>query len=134
MLTRRQLLRSGGLLAVTGVAETARVQAQGGPADKLPPSIAVLTSMREQARPITNNERLGRLEQARRLMVASKHDAILRTGGTSLTYFTGLRLGTGERLMALLLPAKAQPFVVCPAFEVDRLNGQLRQSPLQRVD
>ncbi len=90
--------------------------------------------MRDQARPITNDERLARLEKARRLMTASKLDAILLTGGTSLTYFTGLRFGTSERLMALVLPAKGEPFVVCPAFEVDRLNEQLHRSPLRQVD
>jgi len=134
MFTRRQLLQSGGLIAAAGIAETARAQAQAAAGEKLPPSIAALASMRDQARPITNDERLARIEKARRLMVASKLDAILLTGGTSLTYFTGLRFGTSERLMALVLPAKGEPFVVCPAFEVDRLNEQLRQSPLQRVD
>jgi len=134
MFTRRDLLRSGGLLAAAGIAKTARVHAQGAAGETLPPSIAALPSMRNQAHPITNDERLARLEKARRLMVASKLDGILLTGGTSLTYFTGLRFGTSERLMALVLPAKSEPFVVCPAFEVDRLNEQLPQSPLRRVD
>lgn len=106
MLSRRQLLRSGGLLAAAGMT-TAAAEAQGGPGEKLPPSIAVLPSMRDQARPITHSERLGRLEKARRLMAGSQLDAILLTGGTSLTYFTGLRFGTTERLMALVLPARA---------------------------
>lgn len=130
------MLRSGGLAALAGVASTRGVEAQGqaGSGEPLPPSIAALTSMRALARPITNDERLARLDKARRLMLASKLDAILLTGGTSLTYFTGLRFGTSERLMALVLPAKGEPFVVCPAFEVDRLNEQLQQSPLRRVD
>ncbi len=134
MVTRRQLLQSGGLLALAGLADSGTADAQSAPAEPLPPSIAALPSMSAQARPITNAERLGRLDKARRLMGASKLDAILLTGGTSLTYFTGLRFGTSERLMALVLPAKGEPFVVCPAFEVDRLNEQLHQSPLQRVD
>ncbi len=134
MVTRRQLLQSGGVLALSGLADVASAQAPAGPGEPLPPSIAALPSMREQARPITNSERLARLEKARRLMAESSLDAVLLTGGTSLTYFTGLRFGTSERLMALVLPAKGEPFVVCPAFEVDRLNEQLHQSPLQRVD
>src|SRR5574338_768536 len=132
MLSRRQLLRSGGLLAAAGIA--APVQAQDGPGEKLPAPIAALQSMRDQARPITNDERLARLEKARRLMSASKLDAILLTGGTSLTYFTGLRFGTSERLMALVLPARGEPSVVCPAFERDRLNEQLQRSPLRQAD
>ena len=134
MVTRRQLLRSAGLLGLAGAAGTLPVEAQAPAGDTLPPSIAALSSMRAQARPITNDERLARLEKARRLMGGAKLDAVLLTGGTSLTYFTGLRFGTSERLMALVLPAKGEPFVVCPAFEVDRLNEQLRESPLRRVD
>jgi hypothetical protein len=51
MLSRRQLLRSGGLLAAAGIA--APVQAQDGPGEMLPASLAALPSMRDQARPIT---------------------------------------------------------------------------------
>ena len=134
MLTRRRLLQSTGLAGLAGLADASGVQAQAPSGERLPASIAALTSMREQATPITHAERLARIEKARRLMVTSKLDAILLTGGTSLIYFTGLRFGNSERLMALAIPAKGDPFVVCPAFEVDRLNEQLRQSPLQKVD
>ena len=37
-------------------------------------------------------------------MASEKLDAIVLTGGTSLTYFSGARWGTSERLMALVLP------------------------------
>lgn len=98
------MLRSGGLTALAGVAAHAGLAAQGqaGSGAALPSSIAALTSMRALARPITNDERLARLDKARRLMVESKLDAAPLTGGTSLTYFTGLRFGTSERLMALV--------------------------------
>jgi len=134
MLTRRQMLRTGGLAGAAFAGWPGATEAQDTPGGRLPPSIAALSSMSGQARPITNNERLARIEKARRLMGDAKLDAILLAGGTSLTYFTGLRFGTSERLMALVLPASGAPFVVCPAFEVDRLNEQLRRSPLGRVD
>lgn len=134
MLTRRQLLHGGGLMALAGAATHAEAEAQTTTGDRLPPSIAALTSMRHLATPITNDERTARLEKARRLMADVKLDAVLLTGGTSLTYFTGLRWGTSERLMALVLPVRGEPFVVCPAFEVDRLSEQLPQSPLRHVD
>jgi len=35
--------------------------------------------------------------------------------GTSLDYFAGVRWGGGERLFALLLPAKGRALCVCPA-------------------
>jgi len=131
---RRDVLKIGGLAAAALGARATAGEAQTRPDASLPPSIAALSSMRNLARPITNAEREARLEKARRLMVASKLDAMLLTGGTSLAYFTGLRWGNSERLMALVVPAKGDAFVVCPAFEVDRLNEQLRQSPLRRAD
>ena len=133
-MNRRDVLRMGGLAAAALGVPATSLEAQTRPDGALPPSIASLSSMRGQARPISHDERLARLEKARRLMAASKIDAVLLTGGTTLNYFTGLRWGNSERLMALVVPAKGDPFVVCPAFEVDRLNEQLRQSPLRRVD
>ncbi|MFN7981753.1 MAG: Xaa-Pro peptidase family protein [Vicinamibacterales bacterium] len=133
-MKRRDVLRIGGLAAAAFGTRVASSEAQTRADAALPPSIAALTSMRSQARPISNDERLARIEKARRLMASSKLDAMLLTGGTSLTYFTGLRWGNSERLMALVVPAKGDAFIVCPAFEVDRLNEQLRQSPLQRTE
>jgi Xaa-Pro dipeptidase len=54
--------------------------------------------------------------------------AILMTEGTSLTYFTGIRWWGGERLFALVLPAKGESFYVCPAFEEDRAGEQIAKS------
>jgi len=73
--------------------------------------------MRDQARPITNDERHARIEKARRLMSAEKIGALILSGGTSLLYFTNIRWGGGERLFASVIPAKGEPFFVCPAFE-----------------
>lgn len=133
-MKRRDVLRIGGLAAAALGARVAPGEGQTRQDVTLPPSIAALSSMRSLARPITNDERQARLEKARRLMVAAKLDAVLLTGGTSLAYFTGLRWGNSERLMALVIPAKGDAFIVCPAFEVDRLNEQLRESPLRRAD
>ncbi len=97
--------------------------------DALPPSIATLTSMRDRARPITHDERKARVERARRLMTEQKIDAVMLTGGTSMVYFSNMRWGLSERLFALILPVKGQPFVVCPAFEDDRAREQIAMSP-----
>ncbi|MCC7243426.1 MAG: aminopeptidase P family N-terminal domain-containing protein [Acidobacteria bacterium] len=43
--------------------------------------------------------------------------------------FLRLSLGGGERLWALLIPARGDPFVVCPAFEEDRARELLADSP-----
>jgi Xaa-Pro dipeptidase len=52
-------------------------------------------------------------------------DATVLMEGTSLKYFTGIRWWGGERLFALVLPAKGAAFYVCPAFEEGRAREQL---------
>ena len=85
--------------------------------------------MRDQARPITSDERRARVEQARRLMAQHRIDALILSGGTSLVYFTNIRWGGGERLFACVIPAKGEPFFVCPAFEEDRAREQIALGP-----
>jgi Xaa-Pro dipeptidase len=85
--------------------------------------------MRDQARPITSEERRVRVERARELMAAEKIDALILSGGTSLVYFTNIRWGGGERLFASVIPVKGQPFFVCPAFEEDRAREQIALGP-----
>jgi Xaa-Pro aminopeptidase len=130
MLNRRSFFSIAAALAG---APNLAFQRRGGGASQapatLPPSIAALTSMRSQAQPITNEERRLRVEQARRLMAAEKIDALVLSGGTSLVYFTNIRWGGGERLLACVIPAKGQPFFVCPAFEEDRAREQIALGP-----
>jgi len=57
-------------------------------------------------------------------------DALLFGPGTSLYYFTGIRWGLSERLLALVLPRKGQPFLVSPAFEESRVH-ELMRDPLE---
>lgn len=95
----------------------------------LPPSIATLKSMKDQVRPIRPEERLARQEKARSLMEANELDAILLMEGTSLNYFTGIRWWGGERLFAMVLPAKGTAFYVCPGFEEGRAREQIAQAP-----
>jgi Xaa-Pro dipeptidase len=87
--------------------------------------------LRNRARPITVEERQARLERARQLLAAEKLDALMLTGGTSLRYFTNIDWGLSERLLALLVPREARPFVVCPAFERDRAAEQIEAGPLK---
>ena len=100
-------------------------------APAVPPSIASLKSMRAQARPITADERRGRVEKARKLMVDQKIDALMLCQGTSLVYFTNIRWGGGERLFSAVIPAKGEPFFVCPAFEEDRAREQIALGPFK---
>lgn len=98
---------------------------------QIPDPIAALPSLKGQARPFTNAERQARIERAKALMFDNKIDAILLANSTSSSvYFADLRLNGGERLWALVLPAKAKPFLVCPAFEEGRARELLAAGPL----
>ena len=136
MLTRRSFLfftgAATGLTTFTVLAQ--RVRGGAASARPLPPSIAALTSMRDRAKPITIDERAKRIGRANQLMGEQKLNAIILTGGTSLTYFTGIRWGQSERLFAVVIPRDGAPFAVCPAFEKDRSREQLALGPLEGSD
>lgn len=102
---------------------------QAGP---VPPAIAALTSMASQMVPITTAERVARIEKARALMGAAAMDAVVLTGGTSLKYFTNIDWGLSERLLAVVIPARGNAFLVCPMFERDRALEQVQTGPLGR--
>jgi Xaa-Pro dipeptidase len=128
MLNRRSFLKAGPLAAgALGAAAFSPAEAQE---TALPPSLATLKSMRHLAKPITAAERRGRIDKAKRLMAAEKIDAILLTGGTSLVYFSGIQWGLSERLFAMVLPVKGEPFFVSPAFEEDRAREQIASGPV----
>lgn len=64
-------------------------------------------------------------------MAENKIAAIVLTPGSmSLDYFAGLRIWSGERLFALVLPARATPFFLCPAFEEGRMREEIDGGPL----
>src|SRR5579863_9322807 len=97
--SRRNFLKTSALAAgAAGVAAIAapEVFAQRGggtPTGPLPESITSLKSMRDQAKPISPEERMGRIEKARKLMAANKLSALMLMGGTSMDYFCGVRWG-----------------------------------------
>jgi Xaa-Pro dipeptidase len=95
----------------------------------LPPAIAALKSRKDEAKPISLAEREARLDRARQLMKQEKIDAILLAGGTSMVYFTGIRSGNSERMFCYVLPQKGDGFIVCPAFERDRMMERMDAIP-----
>jgi len=123
MISRRTFMQAG------TVGSAALVSPMLAVAEKLPRSIAGLKSMKDQAQPIALQEREQRQEKARRLMAANALDAILLMEGTSLEYFTGVRWHGGERMFAMILPARGESFYVCPGFEEGRAREQLANSP-----
>jgi Xaa-Pro dipeptidase len=129
MVSRRRFLQVGTAAAGATLAAQSGAQASAEEKSALPPSIAALKSMKDQAKPITREERSERQQRARRLMEANHLDAILLMEGTSLNYFTGIRWWGGERLFAMVLPAKGTAFYVCPAFEEGRAREQIANAP-----
>ena len=140
MLNRRQFVQSATIAGVAAalpgaVPADAGTEPQTPPSRSMgpaaePPSFAKLPMLKGQARPITNDERLARIEKARALMVKEGLGAIVLTGGTSMVYYTNLRWGQSERMFAVILPAKGSPAIICPAFEADRAGEQVKRSPL----
>lgn len=76
--------------------------------------------------PITIAERLERILKAQSLMAERGLDAIFLEAGSTLDYFTGIRWGRSERMMAAVLPARGEIAYVCPAFEEDRLREMIQ--------
>ncbi len=87
--------------------------------------LASLGPWRARAAPIEPAERAARLERARRLLGEAGLDALLVRGGPSLRYFTGVAWGQSERLVAMILPRRGPPVMICPAFEVGTLEASL---------
>ncbi|HEY7697496.1 MAG TPA: Xaa-Pro peptidase family protein [Vicinamibacteria bacterium] len=102
------------LLASTGFA------AATAAGQSLPEPIRVLKPMTDDIAPISDPERMARIEKARRLMVENRIDAIYLEPGSSLLYYTGVRWGLSERMFAMVLPAKGELAYVCPKFEQAR--------------
>jgi Xaa-Pro dipeptidase len=134
MVSRRRFLQTGsiaaGIAALPALSQSADQAANNNDdAKSLPPAIAALHTLSAEAKPITVDERSARQEKARQLMRDNNLAAILLASGTSLAYFTGIRWEGGERLFAMVLPAKGEAFYVSPAFEEGRAREQIAQSP-----
>jgi Xaa-Pro dipeptidase len=129
---RRKFLAASAALAaarsIPAAADDAPASAPAGHPD-LPPSLAALASRAQEAKPITGEERRGRIERARALMNEAKLDALILTPGTSLRYFTAVEWWPSERLFACVVPRAGEPFFVCPFFEEDRAREQIARGP-----
>lgn len=82
--------------------------------------LAAIRPWENKAPAITDDERWQRIGNARKLMAEEGVDALIIGAGTSLRYFTGIRWGMIERLVALILPLQGEPVIICPAFEEGR--------------
>jgi Xaa-Pro dipeptidase len=95
---------------------------------QLPDNFSSLKPLGDRVHPITSDESHSRLLHAQELMsqLDPKFDALLIGPGSGLYYFTGIRWGLSERLLALVLPRTGQPIVITPAFEETRMRESMR--------
>jgi Xaa-Pro dipeptidase len=128
MISRRKFLELSATSAGVAALAAPKLQAESQDAS-LPPSIAALKSRKDEATPITREERQQRQEHARKLMTENSLDAMVLMTGTSLQYFSGIHWWGGERMFTLVLPAKGNAFYVCPAFEEGRAREQIAKAP-----
>src|SRR6185369_6720658 len=91
---RRDFLRLSAA-SVAGVTLLGTASAHQG---NQPEPIRRLKRMTDKAIPITLEERKGRIEKAQKLMRDNRIGAIYLEPGTSMSYFTGMRWGTSERM------------------------------------
>ena len=126
-ISRRGLMKKG---LKTGALLSAAAALPELPAQQrreLPAPFEKLKPVRDRIRPITTGEYRGRIQLAQRLMTEAKpaFAALYITPGTSLYYFTGIRWALSERLLALVIPRRGEPVMICPAFEEGRLRELL---------
>ena len=148
-LSKRDFLRGSGLVGAGTLAAMAGCQQQTGAPVSAEPAIAAdpfasLQSMVVGVEPISVAERMARIEKAQRLMSENGIDAMFLDAGTSMEYFTGVRWGQSERMLAVVIPANGELKYVSPGFEEARLRElmtigsdvrvwQEHESPYQRV-
>ncbi len=103
-----------------------------------------LSPMTDDVVPISDKERVQRMEKARRFMRENDIKAIYLEPGSSMFYFTGANWWQSERMFAAVLPAQGEIAWICPAFEEGRAREQIRfgddirtweehESPYERV-
>lgn len=127
---RREFLKKTCLLGALSAVSTIKgksfpvIQSGQNPDQDSP--IKRLKPMTQGVVPITDEERAGRIEKARRLMVENKIEAIICEGGSSLVYFTGVNWWLSERPFVWILPARGEMAWVCPKFEEERARELVR--------
>src|SRR6476620_11893095 len=143
---RRDFLRLSAFAAGATLLSGSLIEAGAEPLQQgnQPEAIRRLRRMTDSVVPITLDERKARIEKARKLMRENRIDAIYGEPGTSMLYYTGMRWGTSERMLAMVIPAKGDIAWVCPKFEEERarelitMGKDIRtweedESPYQRV-
>jgi Xaa-Pro dipeptidase len=114
-LSRRGVLSAAGALASLPAAALALSTETTG-----------LVPLTGGAKPISVEERRGRLAKVQALMQAQRIAALLVEPSSTLEYFTGVRWRRSERTTAAVIPAQGKVVVVTPAFEEPSVRETLQ--------
>ena len=83
--------------------------------------------------PISDAERMARIEKARRLMKERGIAAMFLEPGSSMFYYTGARWGLSERPFGVVIPADGDLAYITPGFEEERARELIKFSSDVRV-
>jgi Xaa-Pro dipeptidase len=92
----------------------------------LPRPIQDLTPKTAGIKPITDEERRGRIARAQRLMGEQGIHAVVIEPGSSMRYYTAVEWSPSERTFAMVIPSSGAPAWICPAFEEARARELIR--------
>jgi Xaa-Pro dipeptidase len=129
-ISRRDVLKTASVASGTVAAKSMFGLSQHSTQSQtqsLPSAFDKLKALGNRVKPITAEELQGRMARAQQLMTDAKPQfgALFVTPGTTLLYYTGIEWWPSERILALLVPRRGNPLLVCPAFEEGRLREQL---------
>jgi Xaa-Pro dipeptidase len=130
-ISRRDVLKTASVASGTMAAKSMlrlSQQQERNQSQSLPAAFDKLKPLGDRVKPISAEELHGRVLHAQQLMTDEKpqYEALFVTPGTTLLYYTGIEWWPSERILALLVPRRGNPLLVCPAFEEGRLREQLR--------
>ena len=133
---RRDFLRLSAFAAGATLLSGSLIEAGAEPLQQgnQPEAIRRLRRMTDSVVPISLDERKARIEKARKLMRDNRIDAIYVEPGTSMLYYTGMRWGTSERMLAMVIPEKGDIAWVCPKFEEERAREHERHRERERPE
>ena len=90
-LSRRSFVKSSALAVAATMTNPRTSLAQSGAGEDVPASIRALAPFPGRGVPISDDERRGRIEKARRLMTEHGMSAIVLEPGTSMSYYADVR-------------------------------------------
>jgi len=124
MLNRRKFIKNSGGMGLALIAGVTGCSGKNGEKTDYadPAKFSHLKPMLDEITPIGIDERLARIEKARKLMYENGMQGIYLESGTSMFYYLGVKWGNSERMLAAVIPREGEIVFICPAFEQERLN------------